>query len=1022
MAHQIVATSVPRGLDGVSGYQTVLKSAGIPPRVFDRLKNRSGYSHRFPHGDSRNPVVYVHRVEELAGARWHVLGCIRDAGSDHTGRSNFLAHMLAIDAAEARGKPGGPAAAASARGCFLDKWDAPPEPAAAAKTLVAADRPPRAGDAPAWTASGLDPGLAGDLAAAAMANGRILLVTRPGDDVLALFADAMRLVEPSKRWGVTFNTCAIEEFDGTWKAIRADLAGPGDLRDGKAVLIDLTTNPRGSTGPYAQFARGDAESLPWQAVATVAEPERETAVRDPSSLPRTSEKNPGEGPTGGKAGKRRPKSEDRKTGRRETRRRYEEEEPSGIPWHTLALAGMGLVVLALLLAIPFRDRLVALVQPQPPGPIEPSVGPSAEPSKPPPVDAKDTPEYRTATKIKEARNRLQAGENGFTHETLRESAAELLARLKGLQENYRGEWPIIAKEGANPDPVSGIAAAIETAIRACGAVDTVLPDDSGAKLQDLEQAEKDFKVAASDFATLQGQVTALENAAKTERNRRRAEMDANDLRVRRQKAFQDFQSLGRTVKLPAAASGGGADLGDRPASSASRGRAAEIDLGTFQAGDLVEHKFRIAVPKDTIDGNEFKLRVVEAGGPSGLQWEIQYLPPGVGVDGKDENLKPRVLATLVARDGRLMLEVPKSNELNHSPFALLRRSVILAEAKDPAAPEAAPVVQEIRLVKPTKVQPLVIDLFVEHRQELKIPSPPGIPRNVKALDGSNPPLAIPIASVRLDAELPGGQKVSHELPKDVVEGSDPAIGSWKNILLAQLGPDLAIEADIQLSLPQATLAVETRLTGNKAGGLKKEKIKEFFIDKPDEVFKNFERGFRSRVKNGEAFTFSQARTAQGNDRIQGWFGQDLVNPDMGMPGHQTVAKSFDLFLKERYDEAANRMQPGQRPDRPENVPEFYRRCQEVKEEEQWQRDFTNRISAWGNWFWPKFRDQWDANKKLFQGAVAQRHEIRITTITSLAYDETGKVYEVPLVVLEETPVSPAGAGPTAPAGPAVGLD
>jgi hypothetical protein len=1008
----------------VSGYQTVLKSAGIPPRVFDRLKNRSGYSHRFPHGDSRNPVVYVHRVEELAGARWHVLGCIRDAGSDHTGRSNFLAHMLAIEAAEARGKPGGPAAAASARGCFLDKWDAPPEPAAAAKTLVAADRPPRAGDAPAWTASGLDPGLAGDLAAAAMANGRILLVTRPGDDVLALFADAMRLVEPSKRWGVTFNTCAIEEFDGTWKAIRSDLAGPGDLRDGKAVLIDLTTNPRGSTGPYAQFARGDIESLPWQAVAKVAEPERDAAANDSSPTPGTAlgERYPGKGPTGGKTGKGRPKSGDHKIGRRETRRRYEEEEPSGIPWHTLALAGMGLVVLALLLAIPFRDRLVALVQPQPPRPIEPLAEPGAEPSKPPPVDAKDTPEYRTATKIKEARDRLQAGDNGVTHDTLRESAAELLEQLKVLQNIYQVEWPkISAKDGSDRDPVGGIAAAIQTAIGQCDAVAMVLPADSGAKLQDLEQAEKDFKAAASGFAELTKQVAELENAANAERNRQTALRTANDLRARRQKAFQDFQSLGRTEKLPAAATSGGADLDDRPVSSASRGKAAEINLGPFQAADLVDKKFGIAVPKDTIDGSDFKLRVVDVGPPSGLHWEIQYLSPGVGVDGKDENVKPRILATLVARDGRLMLEVLKSNELNQAPFALLRRSVILAEAKDPAAPDAPAVVQEIRLVKPTKVRPLVIDLFAEHRQELKIVPPPGIPRTVKA-DGSNPTLAIPIESLRLDAELPGGQKVSYEIPKDVEEGSDPRIRTWKSPL-AQLNPDLAIEADIQLSLPQATLAVETRLTGNKAGGFKKEKIKEFFIDKPDDVFKNFERGFRSRVKQGEDFTFSQARKPQGNKDILGWFGRPLVNEDMGMPGHQTVAKSFDLFLKQRYDEAAKGMKDGKRPDLPENTAQFYERCQRVQDDAAWKSVFTNRVSDWAyNWFWPKFADQWAANVKLFQGAMAQRQEIRITAITSLAYDETGKVYEVPLVVLEETPAAPAGAGPTAPAGPAVGLE
>jgi hypothetical protein len=70
----------------------------------------------------------------------------------------------------------------------------------------------------------------------------------------------------------------------------------------------------------------------------------------------------------------------------------------------------------------------------------------------------------------------------------------------------------------------------------------------------------------------------------------------------------------------------------------------------------------------------------------------------------------------------------------------------------------------------------------------------------------------------------------------------------------------------------------------------------------------------------------------------------------------------------------------------------------VKDDSEWKSVFTNRVSAWANWFWPKFRGQWEANTKLFQGALAERHEIRITAITSLAYDETGKMYEVPLVV------------------------
>jgi hypothetical protein len=311
-------------------------------------------------------------------------------------------------------------------------------------------------------------------------------------------------------------------------------------------------------------------------------------------------------------------------------------------------------------------------------------------------------------------------------------------------------------------------------------------------------------------------------------------------------------------------------------------------------------------------------------------------------------------------------------------------------------------VQEIRLVEPTKVRPLAIDLFAERRQELKISPPPGIPRTVKAKDGSNPTLEIPIASLRLDVEFPGSQSVSHELPKDAAEGSDPGIGSWKNVLLDQLAPELAIEADIQLSLPRATLAVDTRLTGKKAGRFKKEKIKELFLDKPDEMLKNFEKTFRARIKTGEAFTFAQARTPQGNEKILAWFGQALVRQDMGMPGHETVSKSFELFLKEEYDDAAEKLpkdkKPTQRPALPENAKKFFDNCQQVKDDNEWRTVFTNRVTAWAAWFRPKFADQWAANVKLFRGAAAARHDIRITAITSLAYDDTGKVFEVPLVV------------------------
>ena len=190
MAVELVITSVRKGLDGGSGYQPVLRTKGLKPAIAERLQLRSGYPHPYSHGDRRNPVVFVHRIERVGGETLHVLARICDAGSDHTGRSNFLAHLVAINDGEARRKGSGPADVIR-RLAFKASWDEPPredDPPA----VIASDRGP--GPCLAWEAAGLDPGLAGDLAEAAALGKDVRLIVRQSDDVLALYADALALV------------------------------------------------------------------------------------------------------------------------------------------------------------------------------------------------------------------------------------------------------------------------------------------------------------------------------------------------------------------------------------------------------------------------------------------------------------------------------------------------------------------------------------------------------------------------------------------------------------------------------------------------------------------------------------------------------------------------------------------------------------------------------------------------------------------------------------------------------------
>lgn len=999
MAHQIVATSVPRGLDGVSGYQTVLKSAGIPPRVFDRLKARSGYSHRYPHGDSRNPVVYVHRIEELAGSRWHVLGCIRDAGSDHTGRSNFLAHMLAIDSAAARGKPGGPAAAAMARGCFLDKWDGPPTSAAPAKTLVVADRPVQPGDVPAWIGAGLDPGLAGDLAAAAMANRKVVLLTRPGDDVLSLFADALRMVEPSKRWGVTFNTCAIEDFDGTWKAVRADLAEAKDLRDVKAAFIDLTTATRGSADQYARFARGEVDVLPWQKRVAEPEPGRETEQTATATAPKTVDSQPG-----AKDQKKPPKRNSVTAGKEsssERRPRYEEDKSSRLPWHAITIAGFSFLLIAALIAFSFRDQLFDLVRTPKPLPLERVPELSRSPVKPPPLNVKDTPEYRAATQLKEARNRLANGINGKTCDELRKEAETLLALIENLRRGGDGkpQLRIMADATANnaaSDPSQGV----NEVIRVCDRVAKILETTSELKIEDFTTAESELKVASGRLSDLRTQVDQLATAETKKLSQQKLAAEEDAQRRRRDQAFKAFQSLSKAVSLPTAAETSSTDIDIDPPPTVDS-NATTIDLGALALAELPDLAFRLAVPRDAGERGKFRMEIVRVRREGCSCWEIRYVPSAVALEDGEKATKPRTLSSLVARDGRLWLEVPDSPELRHWPFAMLRRSVILVEAKDPAAPDSPPVVQEIRLVQPTQLRPLNIDLCAQGQVKIDLKPPPGIAQRINSSEGHSQ-LALPINSLRFEAEFPKGKQIDFELAGDGDQAADAGISDWKQEI-AQLNPDLAIEAVIRLSLPAAVMTVNTKFIGAHASSLTMQEVKEHYIKNPEKGFELLRRQFKSQVNKARSFTLGKALTVQGFEEIKRWFStrSGMFGPQgtlIPMSDHETIEKSFEKYLEEQFSEAKKGMKPDSLPDLPKTYEEFWERCSKTKDEQQWKVEFTDRVDGWAKWFWPQCEKQWQEAAKLFQGAFGETHAIRIKAITSLAYDEADKVYEVPLVV------------------------
>jgi hypothetical protein len=99
MAWQLLYTSAPRLLDaGRTGFGTVARHRAVTGLLASSVERFSQFARLAGHDPKR--VVYCHRVVIVGANKYHVLSCLRDAGSDYTGRTNHLAHHLIAEASE----------------------------------------------------------------------------------------------------------------------------------------------------------------------------------------------------------------------------------------------------------------------------------------------------------------------------------------------------------------------------------------------------------------------------------------------------------------------------------------------------------------------------------------------------------------------------------------------------------------------------------------------------------------------------------------------------------------------------------------------------------------------------------------------------------------------------------------------------------------------------------------------------------------------------------------------------------
>ncbi len=259
MSHELYYTSAPKGLElGTSGFCTVAATRGLPRPLREQMQALSDYRHLFTPLDPRNPVGYAYTQVRAGGGLWFVLSRTADAPLDYTGRGNYFAHHVALEAAEL--PRGGPAWLASQRGFLETTWRGEPRTLDAGRPALGGDQPP----APCrrWESAAGDAGWAGVLAQQFdLDPGRpVALVYHAGFDPLPLLAEALALLPPQRRWEVTFNTYYTAPAPGVpcaWRCLpRAYLEREQPAWLGGALVLDLTRPlGRAPNGPLAEGAR-----------------------------------------------------------------------------------------------------------------------------------------------------------------------------------------------------------------------------------------------------------------------------------------------------------------------------------------------------------------------------------------------------------------------------------------------------------------------------------------------------------------------------------------------------------------------------------------------------------------------------------------------------------------------------------------------------------------------------------------------------------------------------------------------
>gem|GEM_PF-3993661 len=254
MISEMLYTSSIRTLrSGQPGYGTVLATRGMPAALQDALEKACGYRHLDEPGSHRNPIHFAYRILESGNRKWHVFSRVADCGADYSGRSNFLAHHLALseDEFSSTHLPSNPASLMGATGFFRTTFDGQErllEPheterrfQEASRTIASSGIPVLWNEKtkfPAWVGQWLD-------RSCRQKSEPLYLIYPVGTDTLGLIHEAMALLPPSQRWRTTFSTFYSKSVGNClWRCLPSMAEEAFAIRDSSlSFVLDLDRLP-----------------------------------------------------------------------------------------------------------------------------------------------------------------------------------------------------------------------------------------------------------------------------------------------------------------------------------------------------------------------------------------------------------------------------------------------------------------------------------------------------------------------------------------------------------------------------------------------------------------------------------------------------------------------------------------------------------------------------------------------------------------------------------------------------------